>query len=177
MRLQSDSAALEQHQNWDLSLLGHSMQPLFSQARYIMVILMPRSRNSYRSSSVRFILFVFTMSDRQQQDSFQGAYPGWHIIFNMAMLRLISFNMDYYWACTTRTESVNLVCLFALNVRLRDSRQARVVTTNDSQQRKNDNRCRILPIPIHSPTTLPTCYTPRCISVGLSLRSMTSCGR
>ncbi|KAH6901244.1 glycerol transporter [Coprinopsis sp. MPI-PUGE-AT-0042] len=27
-----------------------------------------------------------------------GIYPRWHIIFNITMLRLISFNMDYYWA-------------------------------------------------------------------------------
>ncbi|KAF8628982.1 hypothetical protein AX15_003606 [Amanita polypyramis BW_CC] len=32
-------------------------------------------------------------------DSFQGAYSRWHIIFNITMLRLISFNMDYYWSC------------------------------------------------------------------------------
>ncbi|KAF8903744.1 MBOAT, membrane-bound O-acyltransferase family-domain-containing protein [Gymnopilus junonius] len=32
-------------------------------------------------------------------DSFSGVYPRWHIIFNITMLRLISFNMDYYWSC------------------------------------------------------------------------------
>ncbi|KAF9525815.1 MBOAT, membrane-bound O-acyltransferase family-domain-containing protein [Crepidotus variabilis] len=32
-------------------------------------------------------------------DTFKGAYPRWHVIFNITMLRLISFNMDYYWAC------------------------------------------------------------------------------
>ncbi|KIM44491.1 hypothetical protein M413DRAFT_17568 [Hebeloma cylindrosporum] len=32
-------------------------------------------------------------------DSFSGIYPRWHVIFNITMLRLISFNMDYYWAC------------------------------------------------------------------------------
>ncbi|KAI0035515.1 MBOAT, membrane-bound O-acyltransferase family-domain-containing protein [Vararia minispora EC-137] len=31
-------------------------------------------------------------------DSFQGAYPRWHVTFNITMLRLVSFNMDYYWA-------------------------------------------------------------------------------
>ncbi|KAF8333870.1 MBOAT, membrane-bound O-acyltransferase family-domain-containing protein [Amanita rubescens] len=36
---------------------------------------------------------------------FQGAYPRWHIIFNITMLRLISFNMDYYWSRTTELES------------------------------------------------------------------------
>ncbi|KAF5379735.1 hypothetical protein D9615_005789 [Tricholomella constricta] len=32
-------------------------------------------------------------------DSYQGAYARWHIVFNLTMLRLVSFNMDYYWAC------------------------------------------------------------------------------
>ncbi|KAJ3511368.1 hypothetical protein NLJ89_g4139 [Agrocybe chaxingu] len=32
-------------------------------------------------------------------DGFSGVYPRWHVIFNITMLRLISFNMDYYWAC------------------------------------------------------------------------------
>ncbi|KAJ7068615.1 glycerol transporter [Mycena amicta] len=34
-------------------------------------------------------------------DSFQGIYPRWHVSFNITMLRLLSFNMDYYWACQT----------------------------------------------------------------------------
>ncbi|KAF9231522.1 MBOAT, membrane-bound O-acyltransferase family-domain-containing protein [Melanogaster broomeanus] len=33
-------------------------------------------------------------------DVFEGIYPRWHISFNMTMLRLVSFNLDYYWACT-----------------------------------------------------------------------------
>lgn len=32
------------------------------------------------------------------QDSIPGFYPRWHISFNITMLRLLSFNMDYYWA-------------------------------------------------------------------------------
>ncbi|KAG7091135.1 hypothetical protein E1B28_010189 [Marasmius oreades] len=31
-------------------------------------------------------------------DAFVGFYPRWHISFNVTMLRLISFNMDYYWS-------------------------------------------------------------------------------
>ncbi|KAJ6515528.1 MBOAT, membrane-bound O-acyltransferase family-domain-containing protein [Mycena sanguinolenta] len=34
-------------------------------------------------------------------DSFEGIYPRWHISFNITMLRLVSFSMDYYWACNT----------------------------------------------------------------------------
>lgn len=33
-------------------------------------------------------------------DSFSGIYPRWHIIFNITTLRLLSFNLDYYWSCT-----------------------------------------------------------------------------
>ncbi|KAI0763345.1 MBOAT-domain-containing protein [Trametes elegans] len=32
-------------------------------------------------------------------DAWKGAYPRWYISFNITMLRLVSFNMDYYWAC------------------------------------------------------------------------------
>ncbi|CEL55893.1 Glycerol uptake protein 1 OS=Saccharomyces cerevisiae (strain ATCC 204508 / S288c) GN=GUP1 PE=1 SV=1 [Rhizoctonia solani AG-1 IB] len=31
-------------------------------------------------------------------DGLPGFYPRWHISFNITMLRLLSFNMDYYWA-------------------------------------------------------------------------------
>ncbi|GBE88390.1 Glycerol uptake protein [Sparassis crispa] len=34
-------------------------------------------------------------------DSIEGIYPRWHISFNITMLRLVSFNMDYYWACNS----------------------------------------------------------------------------
>ncbi|KAI0696453.1 MBOAT, membrane-bound O-acyltransferase family-domain-containing protein [Cytidiella melzeri] len=35
----------------------------------------------------------------QSWDNWEGIYPRWHVIFNITMLRLVSFNMDYYWAC------------------------------------------------------------------------------
>ncbi|KAF8224335.1 MBOAT-domain-containing protein [Tricholoma matsutake] len=37
-------------------------------------------------------------------DSYPGFYPRWHISFNITMLRLISFNMDYYWTCRSAAE-------------------------------------------------------------------------
>ncbi|ORZ00156.1 MBOAT, membrane-bound O-acyltransferase family-domain-containing protein [Syncephalastrum racemosum] len=30
-------------------------------------------------------------------DEYNGIQPRWHILFNFCMLRLVSFNMDYYW--------------------------------------------------------------------------------
>ncbi|KAI0667916.1 MBOAT-domain-containing protein [Trametes maxima] len=32
-------------------------------------------------------------------DGWEGVYPRWWISFNISMLRLVSFNMDYYWVC------------------------------------------------------------------------------
>ena len=32
------------------------------------------------------------------QDAWEGIYPRWYVSFNITMLRLVSFNMDYYWA-------------------------------------------------------------------------------
>ena len=31
-------------------------------------------------------------------DSYGGLIPRWEILFNITVLRLISFNMDYYWS-------------------------------------------------------------------------------
>ncbi|KAI8088296.1 MBOAT, membrane-bound O-acyltransferase family-domain-containing protein [Thamnidium elegans] len=35
-------------------------------------------------------------------DAFGGVQARWHVLFNFAMLRLVSFNMDYYWACNSK---------------------------------------------------------------------------
>lgn len=39
--------------------------------------------------------------DGQDADWVRGFLPRWHVNWNITMLRLVSFNMDYYWACTT----------------------------------------------------------------------------
>jgi protein-cysteine N-palmitoyltransferase HHAT len=33
-----------------------------------------------------------------QQDNIKGVYPRWHVNFNITMLRLVAFGMDYRWA-------------------------------------------------------------------------------
>jgi len=33
-------------------------------------------------------------------DGWHGIYPRWHVSFNITMLRLVSFSIDYHWACT-----------------------------------------------------------------------------
>jgi hypothetical protein len=38
-------------------------------------------------------------------DSHGGIMPRWEILFNITVLRLISFNLDYYWSLDRRAES------------------------------------------------------------------------
>jgi hypothetical protein len=38
-------------------------------------------------------------------DSYGGIISRWHILFNITVLRLISFNMDYYWSLDRRSYS------------------------------------------------------------------------
>ncbi|OCK84877.1 glycerol uptake protein 1 [Lepidopterella palustris CBS 459.81] len=38
-------------------------------------------------------------------DSHGGLIPRWEVLFNITVLRLISFNMDYYWSLNTRSSS------------------------------------------------------------------------
>ncbi|KAI0636277.1 MBOAT-domain-containing protein [Trametes polyzona] len=49
-----------------------------------------------RNSGYKFGSFHGALSSL---DAWEGVYPRWWISFNITMLRLISFNMDYYWAC------------------------------------------------------------------------------
>lgn len=37
-----------------------------------------------------------------RKDDVQGFYPRWNVTFNITVLRLISFNMDYIWAVRKR---------------------------------------------------------------------------
>ncbi|KAL8715814.1 MAG: hypothetical protein Q9220_000481 [cf. Caloplaca sp. 1 TL-2023] len=39
-------------------------------------------------------------------DSFGGLLPRWEILFNICVLRLVSFNMDYYWSLDTQAASI-----------------------------------------------------------------------
>ncbi|KAG6372194.1 hypothetical protein JVT61DRAFT_7987 [Boletus reticuloceps] len=44
-------------------------------------------------------LFSSLHPDLAPLDAFRGIFPRWQISFNITTLRLVSFNMDYYWAC------------------------------------------------------------------------------
>ena len=43
-------------------------------------------------------------------DSYSGLIPRWEILFNITVLRLISFNLDYYWSLDYRSGSPIEVC-------------------------------------------------------------------
>ncbi|KAF9071627.1 MBOAT, membrane-bound O-acyltransferase family-domain-containing protein [Rhodocollybia butyracea] len=58
------------------------------------------------------------------QPKYEGFYPRWHINFNITMLRLVSFSMDYYWACKQRDlveVQVNSIGLTSLNEKQRQT--------------------------------------------------------
>lgn len=38
-------------------------------------------------------------------DSYGGLIPRWEVLFNFTVLRLISFNLDYYWSVNSRSGS------------------------------------------------------------------------
>ncbi|KAM3088506.1 glycerol transporter, variant 2 [Clarireedia jacksonii] len=42
----------------------------------------------------------------QWMDSYLGIIPRWEILFNLTVLRLISFNLDYYWSLDRRAGSL-----------------------------------------------------------------------
>ncbi|KAI1792160.1 MBOAT-domain-containing protein [Ganoderma leucocontextum] len=56
------------------------------------LVLYANDRNSGHKFEQLHPLFAFL-------DVWQGMYPRWYISFNITMLRLVSFNMDFYWAC------------------------------------------------------------------------------
>jgi hypothetical protein len=43
-------------------------------------------------------------------DSYGGLNPRWEILFNITVLRLVSFNLDYYWSLGMRGSNAIEVC-------------------------------------------------------------------
>lgn len=73
---------------------GSRMGPLLTWIFNVLILFANEIYSGYRYASFHPSLEVL--------DAFQGIYPRWHISFNITMLRLISFNMDYYWAYNSR---------------------------------------------------------------------------
>lgn len=63
--------------------------------------------------------FLPSTAEKEQQpmnfghtlDSYSGLIPRWDVLFNFTILRLISFNLDYYWSFNSRASSPLEVCL------------------------------------------------------------------
>lgn len=52
-------------------------------------------------------------------DSLGGLMPRWEVLFKVTILRLISFNMDYYWSLDYPAASPIEVCIQCLPARHR----------------------------------------------------------
>ncbi|KAI6039919.1 MBOAT, membrane-bound O-acyltransferase family-domain-containing protein [Pisolithus marmoratus] len=72
-------------------LRGSRIGPLITWIFNASILFANERNEGYRFSSLHPSLAAL--------DIFEGLYPRWHINFNITMLRLVSFNMDYYWAC------------------------------------------------------------------------------
>ncbi|KAJ7266595.1 MBOAT, membrane-bound O-acyltransferase family-domain-containing protein [Mycena rebaudengoi] len=75
--------------------LSHLKGPLFSWIFNGAVLVMNDRYGGYRFGRI--------IPSLAYLDSFDGIYPRWHISFNITMLRLLSFSMDYYWAVKRST--------------------------------------------------------------------------
>ncbi|KAE9408868.1 MBOAT-domain-containing protein [Gymnopus androsaceus JB14] len=69
------------------------MGPVLSWAFNIGMLFLNERYNGYRFAEIVPSLAFL------DEEKYEGFYPRWHVSFNITMLRLISFNMDYYWAC------------------------------------------------------------------------------
>ncbi|KAL4066713.1 MBOAT, membrane-bound O-acyltransferase family-domain-containing protein [Scleroderma yunnanense] len=72
---------------------GSRIGPLLTWVFNAVVLFANKRHDGYLFSSIHPYLTPL--------DAFEGLYPRWHISFNITMLRLVSFNMDYYWACNS----------------------------------------------------------------------------
>lgn len=85
--------------------------------------------------SHRYIYHFLIVVILKDQEKYTGFYPRWHVNFNIIMLRLVSFNMDYYWACRQigPTEvRVRYLCWFVRN----DRKLAQTVASLNEKQRQ-----------------------------------------
>ncbi|KAI8993660.1 MBOAT, membrane-bound O-acyltransferase family-domain-containing protein [Pilobolus umbonatus] len=78
---------------------GHRLNPVLTWIFNLTVLFANEHYNGYRFQSILGHSF-------QWLDEWQGIQARWHILFNFATLRLISFNMDYYWACHQKQEKI-----------------------------------------------------------------------
>lgn len=73
----------------------------------------------YSYATILGTFLPFTVSEKGESssnfghvlDSYGGLIPRWEVLFNFTILRLISFNLDYYWSLNSRASSPLEVCL------------------------------------------------------------------
>ncbi|CAO3591600.1 unnamed protein product [Absidia cylindrospora] len=68
---------------------GSKLNPLLSWVFNLGVLFLNEANNGYTFGTLHPAMAWL--------DDYPGVLPRWHILFNFVMLRLISFNMDYYW--------------------------------------------------------------------------------
>ncbi|ORZ20810.1 MBOAT, membrane-bound O-acyltransferase family-domain-containing protein [Absidia repens] len=68
---------------------GSKLNPLLSWVFNLGVLFLNEANNGYSFGTLHPAIAWL--------DEYHGVLPRWHILFNFVMLRLISFNMDYYW--------------------------------------------------------------------------------
>ncbi|KAI0353656.1 MBOAT-domain-containing protein [Trametes cingulata] len=73
------------------SAAGSKANPVLTWVFDGLVLFAIERHSGFRFSTIHSVLSPL--------DAWEGVYPRWYISFNITMLRLISFNMDYYWAC------------------------------------------------------------------------------
>jgi len=69
-------------------------------------------------------------------DSYGGLIPRWEVLFNFTVLRLISFNLDYYWSLNSRVGSPLEVCshIFRLPSHANDLKKKQLDPSNLSER-------------------------------------------
>lgn len=93
--------------------LPRSMVPPATWAFNIAVLFSNELCHGYPYSDIARILSVAPVNPGNSPsaswgtwlDSYGGLIPRWEILFNITVLRLISFNLDYYWSLDRRAAS------------------------------------------------------------------------
>jgi protein-cysteine N-palmitoyltransferase HHAT len=97
-------------------------------------------------------------------DSYGGLIPRWEILFNLTVLRLISFNLDYYWSLDKGTASPLKVSPFPIQERPNPHSHRRNNSTHPLSLNETVSPSLPQRAPIHSGTTYPTPSTHPSIS-------------
>jgi D-alanyl-lipoteichoic acid acyltransferase DltB (MBOAT superfamily) len=66
---------------------GTKWNPILTWTFNMMILFLNEYYSGYKFASIGF----------PQLDVYNGLLPRWHVFFNFGMLRLVSYNMDYYW--------------------------------------------------------------------------------